>query len=199
MEFKEIVNKRYATKKFNSNEIPEDKVNELLELIRMTPSSYGLQPWKIKIIKDKETKEKLLSSSYNQEQITTCSHLLVFCANKDINGNIDKYEKMLIDVGTPEENAKKYTDMMRDFENGLDDPSKKCWTQKQTYLAIGNAVNGAKSLGFDSCPMEGFLPDKYQEFLNIPDNLIPTALVTIGFAADEPKPKLRYSKEEMFF
>ena len=199
MEFSEIVQKRYATKKFSGEQLPEEKINALLEIIRMAASSYGLQPWKIKVISDKETKEKLAPASYNQPQITNCSHLLVFCANTDINGNIDKYEQFLKDAGTPEDKVEMSIKTMRGFDKGLSAEQKLCWAQRQLYIAIGNAINGAKSLGFDSCPMEGFDADKYKEILNLPDNLKATALVTIGIAADEATPKIRFSKEDMFF
>jgi len=199
MEFMRIIKERYATKKFSGEKIPEDRVNELLEMIRFAPSSYGLQPFKVVVIEDKYTKEKLLPVSYNQPQITTCSHLLVFCGNSDIKAQIDKYEAMMKEMGTPQEKIDGYIGVMRGFEQNLDNPSKICWSQKQAYLALGNAVNGAKALGFDSCPMEGFMPDKYKEILNLPSNLHPVALVTIGIAADQkPIGKMRYSKEDLF-
>jgi len=198
MEFKEIVQKRYATKKFDGKKLPQDKVDELFEIIRMAPSSFGLQPWVVKVIEDKETKEKLLGATWKQPQITSCSHLLVFCANTDIKSRIDKYGELMKDKGTPEDKIKAYTDIMRGFEEGLSEDKRLSWSQRQTYLAIGNAVNGAKSLGFDSCPMEGFSPEEYSKLLELPKHLVPTALVTIGYAADEPRPKIRYSKEELF-
>jgi len=198
MEFNEIVKKRYATKKFNGKKIPEDKLNELLEIIRYAASSFGLQPYAIKVIADKETKEKLLDASWKQPQITTCSHLLVFCADTNIKSHIDLYEQMMKDAGIPEENIKSYIGIMQGFEEGLSKEKKLTWAQRQTYIAVGNAINGAKSLGFDSCPMEGFLPEEYSKLLNLPENLVPTALVTIGYAADEPKPKIRFPKEKLF-
>jgi len=199
MEFKEIVQKRYATKKFSGEMLPQEKVDELLEIIRMSASSFGLQPWKIKVISDKETKEKLSPVSFNQPQITTCSHLLVFCANTDISGNIDTYEHMMKESGVPEEKVNMAMGMMRGFEGNLSPEGKKCWAEKQTFIAVGNAINGAKSLGFDSCPMEGFQPEEYSKLLHLPENIVPTALVTIGVAADEMQGKIRYSKEDMFF
>ena len=199
MEFKEIVQKRYATKKFNGEMLSQEKIDEFLEIIRMSASSFGLQPWKIKIISDPETKEKLLPVSFNQPQITTCSHLLVFCANTDIAGNINKYEQMMKESGIPEEKVNMAMGMMRGFEKNLSSEGKKCWAEKQTFLAVSNAINGAKSLGFDSCPMEGFQPEEYSKLLNLPENIVPTALVTIGVAADEPHGKIRYAKEDMFF
>jgi nitroreductase / dihydropteridine reductase len=199
MNFKEIVHSRYATKKFDGKKADQKKVDELLELIRYAASSFGLQPWKIKVITDQATKEKLAPASWNQPQITTCSHLLVFCANTDIDGLIDNYEKYMKKGGAPEEAIKGYIGMMRGWAQGLDDAKRLSWAQRQAYLALGNAINGAKSLGFDSCPMEGFSSDEYAKILKLPKNIIPTALCPIGFAADTPRPKLRFTKEEIFF
>ena len=195
MELKDIVKARYATKKFSGEAISQEKVDELLEMIRLSASSFGLQPYKIIVISDSALKEKLLPVSFNQPQITSCSHLLVFCANSDIAGHIDIYEGMLAKA-VPEETLKMMIGMMRDFDKGLSD--KVSWAQRQTYLAIGNAINGAKSLGFDSCPMEGFDPTEYSKILELPENIVPSALVTIGIATDEPHPKIRFSKEELF-
>src|SRR4030042_3976339 len=95
MEFKEIVMQRYATKKCEGKKIPEGKINELIELIRFAPSAINLQPWKIKVITDPKIKEQLFPATFSQEQISSCSHLLVFCANTDVDGQIRKTEQAL--------------------------------------------------------------------------------------------------------
>lgn len=191
MEFKEIVEKRYATKSFDGKKIPKEKVDELIELIRLSASSFNIQPWKIKVISDDETKKKLLPVSWNQPQITSCSHLLVFCADTDIKSKIDKLEKL---TG---KGAEQYIKMMRDFEKNMPEDKKLVWAQKQVYIALGNALNGSKALGFDSCPMEGFSPDEYSKILKLPKNLVPTLVCPIGYANDTPRPKLRFSKKDI--
>lgn len=198
MDFETIVNERYATKLFDGNKIPEEKVNQLLEIIRHAPSSFNIQPWKIIVVTDPELKEKLSPASWNQPQIKSCSHLLVFCADKDIAGNIDKLEKLMLKAGAKPEEIKHYIYVMREFDKNLSDEQKLSWAQRQLYLALGNALNGAKSLGFDSCPMEGFDTKAYAKILNLPSNLVPTALCPIGYASDKPKPKLRFPMEEIF-
>lgn len=198
MDFEKIVQERYATKHFDGRKIPESKVNRLLDMIRYAPSSFNIQPWVVKVIADPETKEKLAPASWNQPQITSCSHLLVFCANRDIAGNIDKLEKLMIKSGAKPQDIKQYIDMMRNFEKGMNDEQRLSWAQRQTYLALGNALNGAKSLGFDSCPMEGFDPKAYSKILNLPSDIVPTALCPIGYASDKKKDKLRFPKEEVF-
>ncbi|HLC50285.1 MAG TPA: NAD(P)H-dependent oxidoreductase [Candidatus Nanoarchaeia archaeon] len=198
MEFEKIVMGRYAVKKFDGKKVSEEKVSKLKELIRYSPSSYNIQPWKIKIITDQATKEKLAPVSWNQPQITTCSHLLVFCADKNVADNIDRLEKLMIKSGADAEGIKGYVGMMRSFEKGMDDQKRLAWSQRQTYLALGNALNGSKSLGFDSCPMEGFDSEAYSKMLNLPSNLVPTALCTIGYAADTSKSKVRFDENDVF-
>ena len=198
MEFEKIVMERYATKLFDGRKIPEEKINKLLELIRNAASSFNIQPWKIIVIKDQKLKEKLQPATWNQQQIPTCSHLLVFCADTDIAGNIDRLEKLMIENGANKESIQGYMDMMRSFEKNLSNEQKLSWSQRQTFLALGNALNGAKALGFDSCPMEGFNPEEYSKILNLPKNLVPTALCPVGYAKDTAKDKLRFVKKDVF-
>lgn len=199
MNFKEIVMERYATKKFDGKKIPQEKIDELLELIRYSPSSFGLQPYKIHIVEDDATKEKLLAASWGQQQITTSSHILVFCAYTDIHSRIDKYEQMMLKKGATKESIKGYIDMMRNFEKNISEDKKLIWAQKQAYIALGNALNGSKALGFDSCPMEGFNAEEYSKILNLPKNLVPTVICPVGYAADTPRPKIRFDNKELFF
>src|SRR3989338_2171286 len=168
MEFKQIVMERYATKLFDGRKIPESKVNELLEIIRYAPSSFNIQPWVVEVITDAKLKEKLTPVSMNK--------------------------KLMNEAGA----STGYIDIMRGFDKSLSEEQKLSWAQRQVYLALGNALNGAKALGFDSCPMEGFDPQAYAKILKLPKNLVPTALCPIGYAADKQKDKLRFPREEVF-
>ena len=199
MDFKSIVMERYATKKFDGKQIHQQKVDELLEIIRFSASSLNIQPWKIKVISDPATKEKLSPASWNQPQITTCSHLLVFCADTDLDSLTRSMENKMLITGVSKENVDSFMKMARGFIATLDDQKKLAWVQRQLYIALGNAINGAKSLGFDSCPMEGFSQEEYSKILGLSRNLVPTVLCPIGYAADVPRKKLRFGKEEVFF
>lgn len=199
MEFSEIVKKRYAVKEFTGKKVPEETIHTLLDIIRYAPSSFNIQPWKIKIVTDQALKEKLSPAAWNQAQITTCSHLLIFCANSDVKGNIDKLGELMVKNGATKEGIKGYMDMMYGAEAKMSPEQQVSWAQRQTYLALSNAVNGAVSLGLDSCPMEGFDPAQIAQLLDLPKNLIPTALCAVGYAADKPRPKLRFPQEEVFF
>jgi len=199
MEFGTIVMSRYATKKFDGKKIPERKIDELLELVRFAPSALNLQPWKIKVVTDQKIKELLKPAAFNQEQVTTCSHLLVFCADPDYDSLIKRLGALLKKGGVPIETQKMITDMATGFAKPMSPEQKLAWSQAQTYLALGNALNGAKALGFDSCPMGGFDPKEFSRILKIPAPLVPTMLCPVGYAADKPMPKVRFAKEDIVF
>ncbi len=197
MDFKGIVGSRYATKKFDGKPVPQEKIDALLDLIRMSASSFGLQPWKIRVVADAKTKESLMEASYNQAQITSCSHLLVLCTRTDTDELVKEWARMLEEGGVPAESVKSSVDMVNGTISRLSKEQLLAWNQKQVYLALGNALNGAKSLGFDSCPMEGFDPVQYAKILKLPANLVPTVLVPVGYAADSPRPKLRFPVKQI--
>ena len=199
MQFAECVMQRYATKKFDGRTIPEAKVNELLELVRFAPSALNVQPWKIKVITDKKVKETLRPASNNQEQITTCSHLLIFCADSDYDSLIKRLGALMTANHIPKDVVDKVTGMAAQFAAGMPKEQQAAWSQAQTYLALGNALNGAKSLGFDSCPMGGFDPKAYSRILKIPAHLTPVMLCPIGYAADKQGPKIRFPGSEIVF
>jgi nitroreductase len=199
MEFSEIVMSRYATKKFDGRKIPESKVDDLLELVRFAPSAINLQPWKIKVVTDQKVREQLRPAAFDQEQITSCSHLLVFCADPDYDTLISRLGALLQKSGAPDEMQKMIVGMAVQFTRSMSPDQKLAWSQAQTYLALGNALNGAKSLGFDSCPMGGFDPKEFVRILKIPPPLVPVMLCPLGYAADKPMPKVRFAKEDIVF
>ena len=199
MQFKDIVMQRYATKKFDGKKISEDRISELLELVRFAPSALNLQPWKIKIVTDQNVKEQLLPASNNQPQVTTCSHLMVFCADTDYEALIRRLDTLMQKEGVPGDMKKRVIDMARDFTAKMTNDQKRAWSQAQTYLTLGNALNGAKSLGFDSCPMGGFDSKEYTRILKIPDYVEPVMLCPVGYAADKPMPKIRFPQKDILF
>jgi nitroreductase len=99
----------------------------------------------------------------------------------------------------PEEDVKMVMEMSREFFLGRPPDAQLAMAQHHVFLALGNAVNGAKSLGLDSCPMGGFDPKEYARILGLPPHLVPTMLCPVGYAADRPEPKIRFPVEEIFF
>ena len=199
MEFKELIMKRYATKQFDGKKVPDDKINELCEMVRFAPSGLNLQPWKIKIVADQKVKEELVPASFGQAQIASCSHLFVFCTDTDTDGVIGRLSQMLKKGGAPAEMHDMVMGMAKGMTGSMPAEARLGWMKCQTYLALEYALLGAKSLGLDSCPMTGFNPVEYSRILKLPDDLVPTILAAVGYPADVQGPKMRLAKEEIFF
>ena len=199
MDFKELLMTRYATKKFDGTKIDESKIEQLFEMIRFAPSALNLQPWKIKVVTDEETKKQLSAASMEQAQIKTCSHLLVFCADTDLSGNADKITNLMKKVGVPDENLNQVQEVMKIFLSNYENETGLNEAQCNVFIAAITAIFAAKSLGIDSCPMQGFSAEAYSEILEIPSGIVPTILVPVGYPDDKPMPKLRFPKEDIFF
>jgi nitroreductase len=196
MEFREAILRRYATKRFDGRRIPDDKIDQLLEMVRWAPSGLNIQPWRIKIVTELRLKEQLSAVTWDEPQIKSCSHLLVFCADTDYSGLVEKLLPAMKEAGVPD---KTRADVKRISEEMAGMPPDRWLTyaQCQVYLALCYAILGAKDLGFDSCPMTHFQPGEYARVLKIPAHLVPTVLCPVGYAADEPHPKWRYPKEDL--
>jgi nitroreductase len=205
-QFIKDANWRYATKKFDATKkITSEDLASLKEAIRLSASSYGLQPYKILIIENPEVRAQLQPVSWGQSQIVDASHLLVFA-------NIINFGKTEIDAtinnmattrNIPLEALQGYGDFMKSKLVDLPEEVKNNWTSKQTYLALGNLLNAAAELKIDVTPMEGFEPEKYNEILGLDKLGLNASLVaTIGYRHEEDATqhyaKVRKSNEELF-
>ena len=185
----ESLNWRYATKKFDSNrKLTENQINTLKNAFNLTASSYGLQPIKLIVISSQEIKNSLLESSMNQQQIVQCSHLLVICIESCINeAYIESYFKRVIDIRqTPAKILNSFKKSITNEFNDMTNTSIINWSVNQAYLALGNLMTVCSVEGIDSCPMEGFLPDKYDEILDLKSKNLKSVLVMpTGFRAKD--------------
>ncbi len=161
---------RYATKKFDNDKIlPQEKIDVLTEAFNLTATSYGLQPLKLVVISNKELQEKLTEHSWNQQQVTHASHVLVFC----IENNIDEkyisqhFNNVKTVRDTPDEILNPFKEqLVSSFKNKETDEITS-WAAKQAYLAMGNLLTVCAIEKIDACPMEGFIPEKYNEILEL--------------------------------
>lgn len=197
---------RYATKQFDSTKKVADSDLELIkESIQLSASSYGLQLFKVLIIKDNAVKEKLKAASWNQAQLTDASHILVFCNYATPNDKyVDEYiENKSKTQGIAVKDLAGYADFMKGAINSRSVEDFNVWTAKQTYIALGTALEAASELKIDNCPMEGFDPAQYNEILGLKEHNLNAAVVAaIGYRssddATQHQQKVRKTKEELF-
>jgi nitroreductase/dihydropteridine reductase len=180
---------RYATKKFDDTKIlSEEKLTILKESFNLTATSYGLQPLKMVVIGNSELKEKLVPITMKQEQVMNASHVLVLCTETEMNSDyIKEYFNRV------EETRNTSRDVLSSFENFLiaefSEKSKnnvETWMAKQAYLALGNLLTVCALEDIDSCPIEGFEPEKYDELLGLNEMGLRSVLVlAIGYRAED--------------
>ncbi|MDO8499559.1 MAG: NAD(P)H-dependent oxidoreductase [bacterium] len=202
MSFLAKLNWRYATKKFN----PDKKVSvenreKILEAIRMAPSSFGLQPLRVFVITNPALREKLKAAAWIQPQMTDSAFLLVFCSRSDMKDRAERYHELASHGDADKkEQASAYIKVINNFVNGMDQAQTESWATKQLYLALGFAVAAAAELGLDSCPLEGFDRQAFDQILNLPDNLRSQVTLAVGYRsdADVPKEKIRFPEVDLF-
>lgn len=184
---------RYATKAFDATrKIPTETWSALERALVLSPSSFGLQPYKFLIITDPATRAKLMPATWGQKQVVDCSHYVVFTARKALGAeHIDAFINRIAEVrGISAESLKGYRDMMNGSLVSGGTLSKMIpeWAARQVYIAIGNLMTSAALLGVDACPIEGFEPDKYDEILNLKNSGFASAVCcALGYRATSDK------------
>lgn len=180
---------RYATKKFDSEKLlPAEKVDILKKAFNLTATSYGLQPLKLLVIQNKELQNNLMGASYGQKQIGTASHVLVICIEKEIGKSfIENYFKYVKDIrNTPDDILHPFREsLIGDFEKKPLDEIR-IWATHQAYLVLGTLLTVCAVEEIDSCPMEGFEPEKYDAILQLEKyNLRSVLVLPVGYRSQD--------------
>ena len=171
---------RYATKKFDATKkLSAEAFETLLEALRLTPSSFGLQPWKFVVVENPSVREELVTHSWGQRQVADASHLLVLCRKTALDASqVESYiADMIQKTGAPAEALQGYKDTMLGFIQNLSPEMAASWAEKQVYIALGNALTVAASMQIDACPMEGFSKADYDRVLGLPELGLASVLV----------------------
>lgn len=180
---------RYATKKFDpSKKLSAAQIDTLKKSFNLVATSFGLQPIKMVVIQNKELQEEFVKYCYYQRQVADASHLLVLCIENDtttetINAYFDLEKEIR---GTSEEIISKFRNqLVGNFKNKTLE-QKQISAINQAYIALGNLMTVCAIEKIDACPMEGFMPEKIDELLNLPEqNLKSVLLFPVGFRAND--------------
>lgn len=193
---------RHACKKFEpGRKIPADTLHEILECGRLSPSSFGMEPWKFLVIEDLATREKLRPACWNQPQITDSSAVVVILARPALIAPGQKYVDRIFRRRKLEEAAHKaYLERYRNHFQKEIEPvmNHYAWVSKQCYIALGNMMTAAAAAGVDSCPIEGFEKRPVEEALEIDTSEAQVAVIfALGYRAGEQSPRLRRDFDEV--
>jgi len=195
MNILDLIQKRYTAKKYNTHKtIPQEKIEDLKEILRLTPSSINIQPWKFTFVQNPEVKAKLATvSMHNTEKINQAQLLVVFSVADDL----DAFQKV-VENELPEARKDWYNQM----KASMPESDLKIWLAKQVYIALGVGLTASIALGLDSTAMEGIESDKYKDILNM-TTYKPLFAMAVGYASEddfnrlETTPKSRRLQESV--
>lgn len=211
MNIVDISQKRYTTKHYDpTKKIPADKIEQLLTVLRNSPSSVNSQPWHFYVIDNDEAKNKILPAilEFNQPRVTGASHTIVFCIKTPLDDahlvNLLNQEDK--DGRYPSADLKQAQDQgRRHFVklNSATIESQQCWESKQAYLALGQLLFAAATIGIDSTAIEGYDAQKMDDILDLKSKGLKSIVVaTLGYRAENDgnahRPKSRLPKEQLF-
>lgn len=206
MELLEAMNWRYAAKKMNGQKIPAEKVDTILEAIRLSASSAGLQPYTVIVIDNHELKGKIHELACPQPQIVEGSHLLVFAHWANVEAaQVDAYMQLIADTrNVPVESLRPFADSIKGNILSKTPEEQAIWASRQAYIGLGSALIAAATEHVDATPMEGFNAAALDKILDLPaKGLRSVALVALGYRDAEKDflakaTKVRRSRKDLF-
>ncbi|MBY5961446.1 NAD(P)H-dependent oxidoreductase [Marinobacter nauticus] len=195
---------RYAVREFSPEKLDTRAVETLLDAVRKSASSYGLQPYKLLIVERRPVRQALLAHSFGQQKVLECSHLIVFAAQKEIGDHtVDRYVNQFVKTrGVLASDIAGYVEHMKQALSGKTLAEKQVWAHQQAYIALGTLLTAAATMQIDSCPMTGFDHKAYDEVLGLPElGLESTAIVALGYRSvwdtTAQLPKVRFDYEDV--
>ena len=204
MNLLESLNWRYAAKRMTGKTIPQHQIEEILEAVRLAPTAYGLQSFRVIATQNKELLSRIHHESCQQIVIEQCSHLLIFTTKKQLtNADVEAY---LFKLKNKRGENDEYLAHNREKLDALvanTAINKPAWTNAQTYIALGYATIAAANLRIDATPIEGFNRDAMNKLLQLDaESEGATVLLALGYRnADEDrlahKAKIRKEMEDM--
>ncbi len=198
MEFGEVVRSRRSVRDYDSSrEVSDEQLEELFELVKLSPSSYNLQPWEFIVVRDSGNKKQLQLCANNQKHVGDASAVVIILGNKNPLARAERVFSDREKKGHWDE-ARMIAATAKLAELGKDDVRSRIWTVKSTSLAAMTLMLAAKDMGLDTCPIESMDANRIRKEFSIPDNYEVILLITLGYKLKEPMPALmRYGYEEI--
>ena len=184
MRLLEALNWRYAVKRMNGKKVEQEKIDNILEAVRLSASSMGLQPYTVIEVESEELRKKLQPAAYNQPQIVEASHLLVFAAWENVTKeHVDEYIADIVRTReVSPESLDAFKQSLMGIVDGRTEQQKHEWAARQAYIAFGTAIAAAAEEEVDATPMEGFNPEAVDEILGLKEKgLRSVTILALGY------------------
>ncbi|WP_338517933.1 NAD(P)H-dependent oxidoreductase [Alteromonas gracilis] len=186
----DALNWRYSVKQFSDQTLQPWQVNQLLEATQLSPSSYGLQPYKVLVVTSQDVRERLVPFAFGQKQVAESSHLLVFATRTDIDTPlVDEYISLAkAKNGASPASLAGFAEMAKGAINGMNQAQRARWAEQQTFVALGNMITSAAMMKIDTCPIGGFEPDAFDRILGLKEKQLTSSVICpIGIRDENDK------------
>lgn len=194
-QFLEAMAFRHACKRFDTTKpIPSEQFDSILEVCRTSPSSFGMEPWRLIVVRNEKLRKALKASCWNQNQITEASELVIFTTDNDIVRSDSPYiRKMFERRGMPAEMVDVYMGVYKNYLAPIEEDEilLENWTAKQCYIALANAMTYAATLKIDSCPIEGFDKEEVEAILDLEYGHSVAVICAFGYRINEQSTQIR--------
>jgi nitroreductase len=200
-EFLEAMAFRHACKKFDAEkQIPAEQFESILEVARLSPSSFGMEPWRLIVVRNAGLRKALKPSCWNQTQITDASELVIFTTDNNVVRSGTRYVKdMFSRRGLPSEAVETYMGVYKNYLAPIesDEVLLENWTAKQCYIAAANMMTYAATLKIDTCPIEGFDKENVEAILDLPEGHSVALICTFGYRVNPQSERKRLTAEQI--
>lgn len=200
-EFLKAMAFRHACKVFDTEkQIPTEQFESMLEVVRTSPSSFGMEPWRLIVVRNPNLRKALKSACWNQNQITECSELVVFTTDNDtVRSGTSYVRKMFERRGLPPEAVDTYMEVYKNYLEPIeeDEVLLENWTAKQCYIALANMMTYAATLEIDSCPIEGFDKEEVEAILDLEYGHSVAVICAFGYRAKAQSEQKRLSIKQI--
>jgi len=200
-QFLEAMAFRHACKQFDTEkQIPNEAFESMLDVARTSPSSFGMEPWRLIVVRDPKLRKALKSSCWNQGQITECSELVIFTTDNDIVRSDSPYvRKMFERRGMSSEMVDTYLGVYKNYLSPIeaDEELLENWTAKQCYIALANMMTYAATLEIDSCPIEGFDKEGVEAILDLDYGRSVAVICAFGYRVNPQSEQKRLELQQI--
>lgn len=200
-EFLDAMKFRHACKVFDSEkQIPAEEFESLLEVARTSPSSFGMEPWRMIVVRNLNLRKALKSACWNQNQITDSSELVVFTTDNDtVRSDTPYVRKMFERRGLSAEAVDTYMGVYKNYLEPIeaDEVLLENWTAKQCYIALANMMTYAATLEIDSCPIEGFDKEEVEAILDLEYGHSVAVICAFGYRVNPQSPQVRLDLKQI--
>ncbi|MSN97140.1 NAD(P)H-dependent oxidoreductase [Campylobacter sp. FMV-PI01] len=188
---------RFSCRKFSDEKISNEVIKEIINLTRLTPSSFGLEPWKFMVVSKKQDLENLSLACKNQPQVANCSHAVIIFARNDLRKKDEFLLNVIKQQGKSSEKVTQFHEMICSITDNMSDEELFNYSSLQVYMTIANLVNIAYAKDVKSCIIGGFELDKLKEFANLSENFKPCIVIALGKSDENGGVKIRQNLDDV--